>query len=202
MVERLHRDLKAALKAVSPTPWVEALPIVLLSLRATVRQDIECAPAELVYGTTLRLPGDLFSSSSTAATPDFASYVDRLRATMQDLRPTPPRPPSDRHAYRHPDLETSSHVFVRHDGFRSCLQHPYDGPYRVIRRSSKHFTVDVADRHQVVSADRVKPAFIEDVSTVSAAQPLHHSRLGPRVHWASPLRTLHFYNRSTAACGV
>ncbi|XP_064470148.1 uncharacterized protein K02A2.6-like [Ornithodoros turicata] len=56
MVEPLNRDLKAALKAVSPTPWVEALPIVLLSLRATVRHDIECAPAELVYGMTLRLP--------------------------------------------------------------------------------------------------------------------------------------------------
>ncbi|XP_064479019.1 mucin-2-like [Ornithodoros turicata] len=82
--------MTAAFKAVSPTPWVEALPIVLLSLRATVRRDIECAPAELVYGTALRLPGDLFSSSSTTATPDFASYADRLRATMQDLRPTPP----------------------------------------------------------------------------------------------------------------
>ncbi|XP_064475441.1 uncharacterized protein LOC135389307 [Ornithodoros turicata] len=51
---------------------------------------MECAPAELVYGTTLRLPGDLLSSCSTAAPPDFASYADRLRATMQDLRPTPP----------------------------------------------------------------------------------------------------------------
>ncbi|CAM1326754.1 Uncharacterised protein g9315 [Pycnogonum litorale] len=39
LVERLHRHLKAALKSHS-TAWIEALPLVLLGIRAAVKSDI------------------------------------------------------------------------------------------------------------------------------------------------------------------
>ncbi len=59
MVERFHRQLKAALKAQPyPDRWMEALPTVLLGIRTAVKRDISCTSAELVYGTTLRLPGE------------------------------------------------------------------------------------------------------------------------------------------------
>ena len=56
MVERLHRQLKAALKTY-PTPerWTTSLPMVLLGIRTTLKEDLNCTAAELVYGTTLRL---------------------------------------------------------------------------------------------------------------------------------------------------
>lgn len=60
MVERFHRTLKAALTAQESPRWSERLPIVLLALRNTVKQGINASPAELVYGATLRLPGELF----------------------------------------------------------------------------------------------------------------------------------------------
>ena len=57
MVERFHRHLKDALKTrLAHNNWVEELPIVLLGIRATLKEDLACTAAEMVYGTTLCLP--------------------------------------------------------------------------------------------------------------------------------------------------
>jgi len=40
--------------------WLEALPLVFLGIRSKVMEDFHWTPAELVHGTTLRLPGDFF----------------------------------------------------------------------------------------------------------------------------------------------
>ena len=62
LIERFHRQLKASLKAYpDPTHWVDSLPLVLLGVRTAVKEDLSCSAAELVYGTTLRLPGEFFS---------------------------------------------------------------------------------------------------------------------------------------------
>jgi hypothetical protein len=50
--------------------------------------------------------------------------------------------------------------FLRHDAVRRSLQHPYDGPYRVISRNEKTFTIQIKNSAKVVSVDRVKPAFL------------------------------------------
>ena len=64
MVERFHRQLKAALKAQpQPDSWMDALPFVLLGIRTTLKEDISATAAEMVYGTTLRLPGEFFTPS-------------------------------------------------------------------------------------------------------------------------------------------
>ncbi len=58
LVECFHRQLKAALKAYPhPDRWTDALPLILLGIRTTLKEDISCTAAELVYGTNLRLPG-------------------------------------------------------------------------------------------------------------------------------------------------
>jgi len=62
LVERLRRTLKVALTAYESPQWSQQFPIVLLSLRSTVKQGIDAAPAELIYDTTLHLPGKLFHS--------------------------------------------------------------------------------------------------------------------------------------------
>ena len=50
-------------------------------------------------------------------------------------------------------------MFVRHGARRAPLTRPYDGPYRVKKRDSKFFVLQVGSREQVVSVDRLKPAF-------------------------------------------
>ncbi|GFX71235.1 transposon Tf2-8 polyprotein [Trichonephila clavipes] len=57
MIEELHRPLKSAIKCHATERWTEVLPIILLGLRASLKEDILCTPSELVFGTTIRLPG-------------------------------------------------------------------------------------------------------------------------------------------------
>ena len=64
MVERFHRQLKAALKAQpNPSSWMDALPLVLLGIRTALKEDTSSTAAEMVYGTTLRLPGEFFTAT-------------------------------------------------------------------------------------------------------------------------------------------
>ena len=61
IIERFHRQLNVALKAYpNPTHWVDSLPMVLLCIRTALKTDLRCSVAELVYGTTLRIPGECF----------------------------------------------------------------------------------------------------------------------------------------------
>ena len=58
MVERFHRQLKAALKSQpNPATWMDSLPLVLLSIRTALKEDISSTASDMVYGTTLRLLG-------------------------------------------------------------------------------------------------------------------------------------------------
>ena len=161
MVERLHRQLKAALRAAAPTQWTDALPLVLLGIRSTLKEDIGCSAAELVYGSTLRLPGELVAATTTERPPTPASFAANLQRTMQALRPAAPRG-SQARPYVPRALEDASYVFVRHDAVKPPLAAPYDGPFKVIARGAKTMTVDRGSRHDVVSLDRVKPAHLEE----------------------------------------
>ena len=83
MVERFHRQLKSALKGhPHQDHWTDALPLVLLGIRTSLKEDIGCTAAEIVYGSTLRLPGGFFSSQEAGASPDPSSYVVRLQDRM------------------------------------------------------------------------------------------------------------------------
>ena len=50
-------------------------------------------------------------------------------------------------------------VFVRHGARRTPLTRPYDGPFRVLERGDKFFRIKVGAKEQVVTVDRLKPAF-------------------------------------------
>ncbi|XP_037512336.1 uncharacterized protein K02A2.6-like [Rhipicephalus sanguineus] len=132
-VERFHRQLKAALTATEEHNWVEALPLVLLGIRSALKEDIGCSAAELVYGTTLRLPGEFFARGSEEASIACSDYALRLRNVMSKLRAVSPRPPGSRVVHVDPQLTSCPYVFVRHDAVRRPLQPPYDGPFQVLR---------------------------------------------------------------------
>ena len=70
--------------------WMDSLPVVLLGICTALKEDLNCTVSELVYGTTLGLPGDFFSTSQDIDTVDLLAYASRLRCTMQQLRAIPP----------------------------------------------------------------------------------------------------------------
>ena len=71
-------------------------------------------------------------------------------------------------------MGNTTQVIVRHDDIRKPLQPTYDGPCRVLKRAYKHYTLDIAGHPEVVSLDRLKPAYLEsdlvtDVDTPALA---------------------------------
>ncbi|CAN8032302.1 unnamed protein product, partial [Ixodes persulcatus] len=135
-----------------------------LGLRTTLKPDLGCTAADLVYGQSLRLPGEMFVTSPTSTVPDPFSYATQLREVMRNLRVTPTR-----HHDRHPtyvcdELTSATHVFLRRDAVRKPLQQPYDGPFKVLERRDKYFVLDLNGRHDTICVDRLKPAHIEQSS--------------------------------------
>ncbi|BHF80747.1 hypothetical protein SprV_0702387700 [Sparganum proliferum] len=78
MVERFHRQLKSALRAAEDLEnWSDNVPVALLGIRAALKSDLDCRAAELVFGTTLRLPGEMITPTSRGAeeTPEILCIV-------------------------------------------------------------------------------------------------------------------------------
>ncbi|XP_064485157.1 uncharacterized protein LOC135397482 [Ornithodoros turicata] len=160
LVERCHRQLKSALRAYpDPSNWVDHLPLVLLGLRCVIRDDLGCSTAELLYGTTLRLPGEFLSAAPHDAAPS-ADFVRGLRQSMANLRPVATRACSTRPTFVPAALKTAKHVFLRRDAVRKPLQRPYDGPYEVLKRGDATFTLRIGGHPETVPIDRLKPAFL------------------------------------------
>nr|VZI15682.1 unnamed protein product [Spirometra erinaceieuropaei] len=68
MVEPFHRQIKAALRASEDRKnWSNNLPLALLVIRASLMSDLDCGAAELIFGTILRLPGEMVIPTSCTA---------------------------------------------------------------------------------------------------------------------------------------
>ena len=201
LVERFHRQLKSSLKAqTEPNRWTESLPLILMGIRTSLKTDLACSAAELVFGTTLRLPGEFIVPSQDSKSVDPSSYVDRLRRYMSELQLTSPRS-AQRSSHVPGDLFTCTHVFVRVDSVKKPLQPPYHGPYRIITRKKKFFILDIKGKHEVISVDRLKAAHtdfeskpspdrssaVSSKSTTSSTlsdKPVKITRSGRCVRWS------------------
>ncbi|CAH8527086.1 unnamed protein product [Schistosoma guineensis] len=94
LVERFHRQLKASLSAANISQWTDALLLVLLGICNAVKADIGYTAAQLVYGTTLRLPGEFVDPSSSSMNMNLTSYTNRLTNAMRSVKPAFTRPQS------------------------------------------------------------------------------------------------------------
>ena len=160
LVERFHRDFKNSLVARCNTVyWSDELPIVLLGIRATVKEGLGCSPAELVYGQTLKIPGEFFVDTPLSDPLDSSNFVDQLRKRMRNIKPVEPAVSRQVQDYIPKALDTCTHVFVRIDKVKPSLHPRYDGPFEVIKRLRKGFVLNVNGKNDTVSIDRLKPAF-------------------------------------------
>ena len=160
LVERFHHQLKASLKAkLKNNNWVDLLPLVLLGLRTAPKEDLNYSSAKLVYGTTLRLPGEFFDQQTKYT--DQSDYIKELRETFKLIRPTQTSCHGNKPGKSLPTLLTTcGFIFIRNDAHRSPFQKVYDGPYRVIERKDKYFVVEKNGKNESISIDRLKPAYV------------------------------------------
>jgi hypothetical protein len=116
----------------------------------------------MVYGAALTLPAQPAATEETPAT-----TADQQRAGKAiPTRPTTVPPPSN--VPQH--LATTEMVYVRKGGQPGLLAPPYSGPYRVVARAPKYFTIDIGGHEQVVTVDRLKP-HTGAAATAPAAPP-------------------------------
>ena len=166
MVERPHRQLKAALKSMeNPRDWKDNLPVVLLGMRTALKEDLGCSSAEVCFGTVLRVPGEYYRPLQPETWADRTDFAERLVSYMSDLVPVQPRMPVNRPVYVHKDLLSCTHVFIRTDAVKKPLESPYTGPFEVVSRTDKNIVVLMAGRQDTISIDRCKPAYVEAAGT-------------------------------------
>ncbi|CAH8592681.1 unnamed protein product [Schistosoma guineensis] len=211
MVERFHRQLKTALISHSnPNQWTEFLPLVMLGIRTSVKTDAQCSAAELVFGTTLRLPGEFINPNTNSQKLNLENYVDQLRHHMSKIKPISTREQS-RAVYIPKDLSNCTHVWIRCDKIKAPLSPPFEGPFKVVSRKSKYFVIQKHGNIDTVSIDRLKPAYLDheppyvlldrltDKSiTESKCKDNKSLQMTKTVRWAHPISQSRMLTVSTA----
>jgi len=155
LVERLHRQLKGAIKCHETEDWTTVLPVILMGIRAAWREDLKATTAELVYGEPIRLPGQ-FLEERAAGSPD--TFIGKLTKTMQKLQPRMRRH-GTKPTFVFKDMASTTKVFVRQDTPTRALQPPYEGPYDVLSRGDKWYKIRIRGKTTRVTIDRLKPTY-------------------------------------------
>lgn len=178
IIERFHRQLKAAIVCHEHDSWTEILPLVLLGIRNTFKEDLQTSSAELVYGEPVRLPGDFFESN-TQTTTDVTDFTARLREFAVRIQPRPASRHSQKSIFVYKDLSTATHIFLREDASRRSLQPVYTGPHRVLSRNEKTFKILLKGKENEVSIDRIKPAYLLADSPTTTQIPSQPAAVTP-----------------------
>ena len=159
LVERFHRQLKGSLKARLQGPrWMDELPLVLLGIRTAWREDPDCSASDLVYGTSLRIPGEFLPHEPRDLRVS-SEFLQQLRDIMRTVLPPAHEFHGSRSAYTPASLASTGYVYVRHDAHRTPLQRPYDGPFKILEVHDKYYVLEMNGRHDSVSIDRLKTAY-------------------------------------------
>ena len=180
MVERFHRQLKGVLKCLqADSNWTEFLPLIMLGIRNTIKEDLQATPAEMVYGTTLTLPADLVNTDNASLITNPVDFVETLRQRMNRVQTALSRPASNPPEHMPTELADCEYVFMRTDSNRTPLQRPYTGPYKVVSRNRHTFTIRTNHGLEDISLQRLKPARV-DPSTATFDLPNRRGR--PRLN--------------------
>lgn len=152
MVKRFHRILKIAIKCYKTELWMELLPSILFGIRSCVKKDLNVKSSKIVYGTTLRLPGEFFELSKGVLNP--TSLVIKIKIIINLIIHY-----SNRKVFIYTDLVTCSRVFLKKDRLIKSLEPPYESPFKIMTREDKNLGLKMGDKIITVSIDRVKPCF-------------------------------------------
>ena len=98
-------------------------------------------------------------------------HLRQLRAQVGQLRPIPTSCHGEVGSNVPKDLMEAQFVFVRHGAHTAPLQPPYDGPFAVVKAGKKNFQLQMGEKVETVSVDRIKVAHLETGVIPSLAIP-------------------------------
>ena len=124
----------------------------MLGLRNSYKEDLQTTAAEMLYGISLRLPGEFFVD--TEKNTNF--NITKFRDYMQTIRPRPTKHQSGRSYFIFNNIFDTTHVFVRVDHVKQSLKQSYEGPYRVLKHVSDNlFLTDYKGKETTTSTERL-----------------------------------------------
>ena len=157
LLERFHWSLKTSLATRNDTTnKVDDFPLIMISLRKTIKEDLGYSAAATVFGTPLSLPKQYFSLSTESTPP--TNYAQELRNKMPQMAYTPPQHGST-HAYVPHHLKECEFIFVRNDAVKRPLTPTNTGPLKLPNCADKHIMIECSNNNSTVSIDRIKIAF-------------------------------------------
>ena len=146
LVERFHRRLKEALKARNcGAAWQEHLPWALLGIRTAPKEVSGISSAEAVYGIPLALPGQAQGPEGVQVDPPPAVIAARQLSYADVAKGKPTC------------VQSAEFVYIRRGPIGTPFAPAYSGPYRVLSRRGKVYELQMGERREMVSADRIKP---------------------------------------------
>ena len=155
-VERSHKDLKRAINALEDrTTWSKYLPYIVLQMNNLRSDDNAFTAHQRLFGQAANLPGQILfppeqlpGLSSDINTQIFQALMSRHK---RHARPLP-----DIKTYCDPLLNECEYVYVKNEQTSGSYKSPWKGPYRVITRGPKFFSLEIKGRSSTVSIDRLK----------------------------------------------
>ena len=160
LAERYIKNIKTALTAkLDSSHWTRHLPLIILSINIMYKADLKCSSAELVFGQTLRLPGDLCCNSPQPRIRHPSDMVLAMRKFTNSCQPIDTKAISSKPVHLSDALQTCTHVFIRNDPIKANLTPSYDGPFLVLSRTKHSFTVLRCDKLYTAAINNIKPEF-------------------------------------------
>ena len=160
MIERTHRMLKDSLRAIDARDWPRRTPMLVLAWNNCIRESSNYSPAQIAFGSCMRLPCDLFEPTEQNEPTD--AMIEAFMAEMMELRARS----SDPHIankYQHfvtEALETCGSVWIRNET-RVGLQDNYYGPFPVVTRNDYNMVIRLPNgQEDCINRSRCKPAYI------------------------------------------
>ncbi len=153
---------------------------MLLGLRAQPREDTGLSPAEAVFGAPIVLHNEFLQNEEMSVDAIIKIFSKTLHVPAVSL-------PRHNSSTQLPDELPGDHlsaplIWVHRGGVIPPLQPLYDGPYAVLRRGPRSFTIRVGSRDEVIAVSRLKAC------TATDATPGGRGRL-PGSHPGGPAAT-------------
>jgi hypothetical protein len=156
---------------------------VLLGHRAQPREDTGLSPAEAVFGAPIVLPNEFLQNEDMPVDAIIKIFSKTLHAPAVSL-------PRHNSSAQLPDelpgdLLSAPLIWVHRGGVIPPLQPLYDGPYAVLRRGLRSFTIQVGPRDEVIAVSRLKACTSADATPGSP----HRRGRPPGPHPGGPTAT-------------
>jgi len=160
MVERFNRFLRTALKCQDYNEkWFDQLGLVLLGRNASFNSDLKMSRAEHLFGKKLCLPCFYFDESAPKLALDDSELIKSL-INYFNKREVGPINTQQNYKPVHVDkmLSSCQAVYMCVEHVKKGLVNLYTGPFKVLGKFEKYFTIETRKGLQNISLDRLKPA--------------------------------------------